>query len=94
MRFALVKGERSEPRPTLTGKCPACDNDVLARCGRVRVWHWAHLSVRACRSCDSWWERETEWHRTWKDQFPKEWQEVVMRAEDGERHIADVRSKR
>lgn len=61
---------------------------MVARCGEVRVWHWAHKSGRLC---DAWWE-ETEWHRTWKNQFPVEWQEIVHRAEDGELHIADVKT--
>ena len=62
---------------------------MVAKCGEVRVWHWAH---RGRRHCDLWWENETEWHRDWKGQFPVEWQEIVHHAEDGERHIADVKT--
>ena len=62
---------------------------MVARCGEVRVRHWAH---KGRRLCDPWWENETEWHRAWKDQFPADWQEVVCYAEDGERHIADVKT--
>jgi competence protein CoiA len=42
--------------------------------------------------CDPWSENETEWHRAWKDKFPEDWQEVMHQAEDGERHIADVKT--
>jgi len=42
--------------------------------------------------CDNWWENETQWHRDWKNHFPVEWQEVVQIAEDGEKHIADVKT--
>mgnify|MGYP007059383837 FL=1 len=63
---------------------------MIARCGEVRVWHWAH---RSRRHCDPWWENETEWHRNWKEHFPADWQEIVHHAEDGERHIADVKTK-
>jgi hypothetical protein len=63
---------------------------MVARCGEIRVWHWAHLGKRAC---DHWWEPETEWHRDWKDQFPVEWQEVIQWAEDGEKHIADIKTE-
>jgi len=42
--------------------------------------------------CDHWWENETQWHRDWKNCFPEEWQEVVHFAEDGEKHIADVKT--
>lgn len=61
----------------------------MARCGEVRLWHWAH---KGRLLCDPWWENETEWHRTWKNQFPVDWQEIVHHAEDGERHIADVKT--
>jgi hypothetical protein len=64
---------------------------MVAKCGEVRVWHWAHHIKRAC---DPWWENETVWHRAWKDEFPPAWQEVVERADDGERHIADVKTDR
>jgi len=47
---------------------------------------------RGRRHCDSWWENETEWHRNWKGRFPVDWQEIVHHAEDGERHIADVKT--
>jgi hypothetical protein len=43
--------------------------------------------------CDSWWESETEWHRSWKNYFPAEWQEILLPDErTGEKHIADVRT--
>ena len=62
---------------------------MVARCGEIRVRHWAHQGRRVC---DPWWENETEWHRNWKDQFPTDWQEIVHPADDGERHIADVKT--
>jgi competence protein CoiA len=62
---------------------------MVAKCGERKAWHWAH---KGPRDCDSWWENETEWHRNWKDQFPENWQEIVQYAEDGERHIADVKT--
>jgi competence protein CoiA len=89
MKFAVVNGKRQEPQPGLEGQCPSCGRPMVAKCGEVRVAHWAHKGHRAC---DLWWENETEWHRVWKDQFPVDWQEVPHRAEDGERHIADVKT--
>ena len=63
---------------------------MIAKCGRVRLWHWAHKSRS---SCDPWWESETDWHRNWKGQFPTAWQEVVhVDRNSGERHIADVKT--
>lgn len=89
MRFALVGGIRREAEPGLSGVCPACEQPMAAKCGQQRVWHWAH---QGRRGCDPWWENETDWHRSWKDHFPKDWQEVIHPAEDGEKHIADVKT--
>jgi hypothetical protein len=91
MKFALVNEQRQEAQPNLSGACPGCGRPMVAKCGEVRVPHWAH---KRRGLCDSWWENETEWHRIWKNQFPVDWQEVVHYAKDGERHIADVKTER
>lgn len=89
MRLALVDGSRREAEPGLSGKCPACGSVMIPKCGECRVPHWAH---RGERHCDHWWEPKTEWHRAWQNRFPEEWQEVPHCAENGERHIADVKT--
>jgi competence protein CoiA len=89
MKFAIVNDERQEAQPNLFGLCPTCSRPMIAKCGEIKIWHWAH---RASRLCDPWWENETEWHRAWKNQFPVSWQEVVLKAENGEKHIADVKT--
>lgn len=89
MKFALVNGQRQEAQPNLSGECRLCGSPMVAKCGEIRVWHWAH---KGHRLCDPWWENETEWHRAWKNQFRVDWQEVVHTAENGERHIADVKT--
>lgn len=91
MHFALVDHNRTPPSPGLHGSCPACGGAMIAKCGNLRVHHWAH---RGERVCDSWWERETEWHRTWKSKFPDHWQEVIRFDPLGEMHIADVHTSR
>jgi len=91
MRFALVEGERQEAQPGHSGICPGCDRPMIAKCGEVNVWHWAH---RGKCVGDPWWENESEWHRAWKGQFPARWQEIVHHAETGEKHIADVKTDR
>lgn len=90
MQIALFNGQRSTARPKSVGKCQYCGREMIAKCGSVVIWHWAHKSRRRC---DPWWENETEWHREWKAKFPLEWQEVIFHAADGERHIADVLTK-
>ena len=67
----------------------SCGSEVIAKCGEVKINHWAH---KGTRTCDIWWEDETEWHRHWKNNFPKDWQEVVNFDEKGEKHIADVKT--
>jgi hypothetical protein len=90
MKFANVGVERLEAQPSLAGKCPGCGAAVIAKCGEVRIHHWAH---RGNRICAYWWEPETEWHRGWKNQYPESWQEVHHTAADGEKHIADVKTE-
>ena len=90
MKFALVNNERQEAQPNLRGICVCCANSMVAKCGKVRIHHWAH---QRSNLCDSWWESETEWHRNWKNQFPIDWQEIVHHAEDGEKHIADIKTQ-
>jgi competence protein CoiA len=89
MRFALQNSLRIEASPYQKGQCPACFVDVLAKCGTKRIWHWAH---KAKAKCDHWWENETDWHRNWKERFPNDWQEAVVRGTNGELHFADVRT--
>ena len=89
MKFALVNGERQDAQPHLSGNCPFCGQVMIAKCGEIKIRHWAH---KGRRNCDPWWENETEWHRASKDQFPAAWQEIVQHAESGERHIADVKT--
>jgi competence protein CoiA len=90
MKFAVVGGERREARPGLLAECPVCGDAMTAKCGEHRVHHWAH---RGARICDPWLESETEWHRAWKNHFPKGWQEIIRWSESGEKHIADVKTE-
>jgi hypothetical protein len=93
MRYALIDDKKVEAEPGLKGVkgvCPACLQTVFARTGEQRIDHWAHQSKK---SCDSWWEKESEWHRAWKDKYPVDQQEAgITDAQSGERHIADIRT--
>ncbi len=90
MRFALVDYIKKEASTGLVGTCPGCLQPVIAKCGDRRVHHWAHSRIKMC---DTWWEPETEWHREWKNKFPKEWQEHFLPdTTTGEKHIADIRA--
>ena len=89
MKFALVDGNKTEATRGIKGICPSCGSEVIAKCGEVKINHWAHKGTRIC---DIWWENETEWHRQWKNNFPNDWQEVVNFDVKGEKHIADVKT--
>lgn len=89
-KFALINNIRTEAIKGANGICPVCGSEVIAKCGDIKLHHWAHKVIR---NCDPWWENETEWHRNWKDNFSTNWQEVVLRDSiSGEKHIADVQT--
>jgi competence protein CoiA len=90
MKFALIDNIRTEATKGSKGTCPSCGSELIAKCGSLKIHHWAH---KAILTCDPWWESETEWHRKWKSNFPDKWQEVIMHDEQtSEKHIADVRT--
>jgi competence protein CoiA len=82
MNLAIMDGRRVEARPGNCGHCPQCQGEVIAKCGDIKVWHWAHMA----RDCDPWSEPETAWHLGWKARYPEACREVVMGP-----HRADVR---
>jgi competence protein CoiA len=90
VKFADVEGNDREAQPGLAGKCRDCGHVMVVRCGQHRAWHWAH---KKSKDCDPWWEQETDWHRSWKNQFPVAWQEIGHVAPSGERHRADVKTE-
>jgi competence protein CoiA len=91
MKFALLNGERKKAVANLKGAvCQVCKAEVIAKCGDIKIHHWAHKSKR---KCDHWWENETQWHRDWKNQFSEDWQEEILYdSETGEKHIADIKT--
>lgn len=90
MLTAIIKGEKQAALHSgERGACPGCNAEVIARCGAVVTWHWAH---RPGAECDSWGEPEGEWHRTWKNAVSggvKHRTEVRFEA-DGTWHLADA----
>jgi len=86
MQYAINENkERVQASPAVKAKCECCNSDVLAKCGTINIWHFAHKNIE---DCDDWYEPESEWHRWWKGNFPEENQEVVI-----ENHRADIKIK-
>lgn len=79
-------GRRIMATPGAQAKCPQCKHTVIAKCGELKIWHWAHEKRK---ECDSWFEPETLWHLQWKAQFPDDVCEVVVQ-KDGRIHRADI----
>lgn len=92
MKFAIVDGDKVEASKGAKGFCQGCGAEMIAKCGEFKINHWAHQKIG---QCDSWWEKETQWHREWKGNFPIEWQEIIQFDNDtNEKHIADVRTEK
>lgn len=94
MQYAMTSSfEKILPSKGLTAVCPQCENEVIAKCGNINVWHWAHKTLLNCKYFE---RNETEWHRNWKARFPEQCREVRFPAYDSEgnktAHIADVYS--
>jgi competence CoiA-like predicted nuclease len=87
MQIAINEhGERIYPYKNGRATCQLCRGTLIAHCGEIRRHHWQHFGERDV-DCDSWKEPETEWHRAWKERFPKEWREIVIG-----NHRADVKT--
>ena len=79
MKWASNKyreGLRKKASPKDKGFCPICGEEVISKCGDIKIWHWAH---KIGIECDSFGEPETKWHLKWKDNFPEEMQEVSVK---------------
>ena len=89
MRFALVNGEKKEATPGQHGYCLECGAEVIAKCGKQRIFHWAHKNKEECHYSLK--EPKTEWHRNWQNYFPIDCQEVRhVDEQKSEVHIADI----
>lgn len=90
MFFALAE-DGTKIRPGHSGqraRCPGCGNEVVARCGRIVIDHWSHLSGV---ECDSWYESMSLWHLSWQVYLIKKGASVEVKIEkNGSMHLADA----
>lgn len=89
MLFAMQEGVRVTATPNNQAVCTCCGATVVAKCGPINNWHWAHKNRI---NCDGWGESEGFWHYTLKNLFPEECREVTIE-KDGVKHRADLRIK-
>ncbi len=71
--------------PNAGGTCPNCAEEVIARCGQLISWHWAHLPTSAYAPGGG--GPESCWHAWYKSQFPEAWRE-----QSHGHHRADIRT--
>ena len=91
MRYALENGIKKEATKGANGTCLCCGAEVIAKCGKIRIAHWAHKNNEECPYSKK--EPKTQWHLDWQNYFPKEWQEVrCIEEQTGEIHIADIKT--
>lgn len=87
MIYALVNGQLLSAKPGGRARCPHCGGDMIAHCGTLVSWHWAHVA----NECDPWYEPESDWHRSKKLSFEWIGCTIEQRIEHaGVWHVADV----
>lgn len=55
--------DRRKAAPGLRGSCSDCGETLVARCGEINIWHWAHeAGASMCVGSG----QESAWHAAWK----------------------------
>lgn len=57
MIWAIKNNERITASPNQTASCPICNQEVISKCGLIKIWHFAHKNNL---ECDTWSEGENE----------------------------------
>jgi competence CoiA-like predicted nuclease len=65
--YAEINDTKVESAKGINGFCPICGSEFIPKCGIRKINHWAY---KGPKTCDPWWEPETDWHRSWKNKFP------------------------
>lgn len=92
MVYAIDKnGSKVKASPNVKALCPNCKYPVIAKCGELNVWHWAHENLT---NCDTWnYEPITAWHLGWQEKFNIEQREVYLH-KFSQYHIPDIVTKK
>lgn len=69
--------------PGLRSTCRACGQELLAKCGSIKIWHWAHRVA----DCDPWASPESQWHLLWKQRLEAAGADIEVPIDN---HRADV----
>ena len=44
----LENGKRIEAMSKITAYCPICQEKCISKCGKIKIWHFAHYSKNVC----------------------------------------------
>lgn len=88
MRYAHNGQTRIHALPGGRANCLLCGTELYTACGEIQRWHWRHVNKI---DCDPWYAYKSDWHIDWQNEFPENWQEVVIN-EKGVKHIADIQT--
>jgi len=69
--------------PGARARCVVCGETLIAKCGQINAWHWAHEARSACMGSAG----EGAWHRAWKQWAANHGAEVEMTTQP---HRADI----
>ena len=90
MLYAIAE-DGTKILPAYSGQhaiCPGCRGEVIARCGRINIWHWGHVSGV---DCDTWAEPLSLWHLQWQSYLAQQGAEIEVTMErGGTTHRADA----
>jgi competence CoiA-like predicted nuclease len=87
MLYAVDRhGNKLRASRGIEGLCKLCGESLIARCGEIKIHHWAH---RSGNDCDDWHEPESDWHLYWKSLVPPERCEVIIER-NGKKRRADL----
>ncbi len=74
MIWAIKNNERIRASPKETATCPLCNQEVISKCGKIKIWHFAHKQDLGCYE----FEAETDRHIEMKLFFEKNLQGFEM----------------
>lgn len=78
-------GKAIHPSRGVEAYCPMCHEQLIPKCGNIKIHHFAHKGVR---DCDPWYEPMSEWHSSWQQRaFP--FTEIAIER-NGVKHRADI----
>lgn len=80
-----ANGDRILATPKQTGICGSCGETLIAKCGRINIWHWSHKAQSNCPYSS----KQSLWSYAWKSFFPVEQIEIPV-TNNGVTRIADI----